>query len=178
MQISFRPATSRDLDSIYQVEKRAFPEQAWPKDAFVSALSDPGNEFRLAESGQRPLGYILLDKGSKGPGTTRVNSLGVDPDTRGQKIGEQLFLWALERSSELGANRVELEVEIGNAPAEKLYAKYGFAPTKILSGYYGPGKDGQEMVLEDLQNRKDELRQKREALLAALGGFPSAQFRS
>lgn len=171
--VVLRKAGPADLEPLYKVEESAFPGAAWPKDMFTAALHDAGNEVTMAELNGRAVGYILLDKRTKGPEATRVNSLGVDPGCRGQKVGEQLFLWALERSQDLGANRVELEVEVGNTAAERLYEKYGFEPTGIKPSYYGPGKDGKEMELTELQNRTAELREKREQLAAKLGGFPS-----
>jgi [ribosomal protein S18]-alanine N-acetyltransferase len=174
--VVLRKAGPADLEPLYKVEESAFPDAAWPKDMFTQALHDPANEVTMAELQGRAVGYILLDKGTKGPDTTRVNSLGVDPGCRGQKVGEQLFLWAMERSQDLGAKQVELEVEVGNTAAEKLYEKYGFVPTGIKPSYYGPGRDGREMTLADLQSRTAELRERREQLAAKLSGFPSQRW--
>ena len=71
---------------------------------------------------------------------------------------------------------MQLEVEQGNLPAEKLYEKYGFVPTAVLSGYYH-GKDGTQMTLKDLQGAGSSLlAQRRRELAEKLGGIPSHTF--
>lgn len=172
MQIEFRRAVPSDMGRLYPLEKEAFPDAAWPADVFEEALHDPNNEFTMALRGDRLVGYSLVDHSV--PEIVKVNSLAVAKDTRGQKIGEQLLLHSLEDGQAHGCLKATLEVEQGNVPAEKLYAKYGFVPTGILTGYYGPGRDGTEMELKDLKSAP--LQTRRAELQAALSSFPSKHF--
>lgn len=179
MQIKgFMQARPADLERLYPVELNAFPEQAWPKDAFQSALSDPGSEFQMAVDGaDRPLGYVLLNYARAGSDTACVDSLAVSTEARGQKLGEQLLLLGIDKAVARGANTLLLEVEKGNAPAESLYAKYGFVPTRTLVGYY-QGNDGHEMQLQNLQSPEvlSELAKRRQQLAEKLGKMPSQLF--
>lgn len=174
MQIEFRQARPPDMRGLYAVEKDAFGDSAWPQDIFESAVLDPRNEFTMALREGAPVAYILVNHSR--PEVVKVDSLAVCKNTQGQKLGERLLLRSLEDGQREGCTSAVLEVEKGNLPAEKLYAKYGFVPTRILSEYYGPGRDGSEMGLADLQAAP--LAERRKELEAKLGGFPSAHYRT
>jgi ribosomal protein S18 acetylase RimI-like enzyme len=58
--------------------------------------------------------------------------LGVNPEYRGNKIGQFLMTALIKRSQEYGVRRVQLEVIKGNEPALRLFLKLGFAPTREL----------------------------------------------
>jgi ribosomal protein S18 acetylase RimI-like enzyme len=66
-----------------------------------------------------------------GMGVLERNTLGVfcivtDPDYRNRGLGEQLMLHLLRWGKANGAKRSYLQVETGNAPALRLYAKLGY----------------------------------------------------
>ena len=65
-----------------------------------------------------------------------LEDLFVAEDARGSGLGEALVQAALERARERGCRRVELDVSEGNAPALRLYERFGFA-----SGRPGEGRD-------------------------------------
>jgi ribosomal protein S18 acetylase RimI-like enzyme len=52
--------------------------------------------------------------------------MGVHPHYRRLGIGEQLVIKVIEKSKEIGLERIELEVYESNIPAIKLYEKIGF----------------------------------------------------
>jgi GNAT superfamily N-acetyltransferase len=62
------------------------------------------------------------------PGTVELISMWVHPNARGTGVAdgliEHIAAWASERAEVL-----ELAVVIGNEPAERLYARHGFAPS-------------------------------------------------
>ena len=176
MQISFTPARLQDAPALAKLDKDSFGAEAWPLDSFQSALRNPLQETEMAMGDGKMVGYVLMNYQREAPGTACVDSLAVSPDARGQKLGEQLLLRGLETAAHKGFKEVQLEVEKGNAPAEKLYEKYGFVPTAVLSGYYH-GKDGTQMKLKDLQGSGSQLlAQRRQELAEKLGGIPSHTF--
>lgn len=170
MNIQFTPVRQSDAPTLARLDQNAFgADQAWPVDQFEAALRDPASEGELAMGDQKAVGYSLWRYGRA---TVNLDSLAVSSEARGQKIGERLLLRGLERAVEKGCQVATLQVEKGNTPAEKLYEKYGFVPTKILTGYYY-GNDGVEMQLKDLQGAGKELLEERKALL---GSFPGQTF--
>ena len=54
-----------------------------------------------------------------------IDDLCVDASTRGQHIGEKLFVHVKEEAKRLGCYEVTLNVWAGNTSAEKFYAKMG-----------------------------------------------------
>ena len=52
--------------------------------------------------------------------------MGLLPETRGRGVGTRLVQAAIDRSWELGLERIELEVYASNSPALALYRKVGF----------------------------------------------------
>ena len=65
----------------------------------------------------------------------------VAPDARGRGLGRSLVRAGLVWASEVGAERVMLEVDAANAPALALYRGLGFEAIATRTGYYGPGAD-------------------------------------
>jgi ribosomal protein S18 acetylase RimI-like enzyme len=68
---------------------------------------------------------VLLSPGEEG--TWEVSYLGLIPEARGRGLGRASLSHALNQSRP-HANRLELAVDIRNAPAEALYRRSGFSP--------------------------------------------------
>ena len=61
-----------------------------------------------------------------------IETLSVDKNYRGQKIGTQLIDFAKELAKEKGANRLRLTHSSKNIDAARLYQKIGFEPFDII----------------------------------------------
>jgi len=105
--------------------------------------------------------YILV-KGEKTVGVCELMRCWDDSDTvylygvtiardhRGQGLGNWFLGQILSDLRDSGYKKVILTVAPGNAPAIRLYKKYGFTLTASLEEEYGPGEDRVVMTL-DLQ---------------------------
>ena len=80
----------------------------------------------VAECEGRIVGYLRLARHWLGPDATYVALVNVHPDYRGRGIGTSLLKEAINRSIELGVDRVDLHTWSGNARAIRLYKKLGF----------------------------------------------------
>ena len=67
-----------------------------------------------------------------------MQNIAVRRDAQRRGIGRQLLLALLAEAERRGARSVLLEVAADNAPAQRLYATYGFEPIGIRRGYYQP----------------------------------------
>ena len=68
-----------------------------------------------------------------------MQNIAVRRDAQRRGIGRQLLLGAAGRGRAPRAHAdVLLEVAVDNAPAQRLYATYGFEPIGIRRGYYQP----------------------------------------
>ncbi len=59
----------------------------------------------------------------------QIEAVRIREDQRGKGIGEQLFLWAIERAKKRGAHLVQLTTDKKRPEALKFYEKLGFKAT-------------------------------------------------
>lgn len=65
-----------------------------------------------------------------------VSTIASHPQYRGQHIGELMLAGLVMKGIAMRADHTILEVRVNNHVAQKLYTKYGFENTKVLSKYY------------------------------------------
>lgn len=166
--LQFRAGMLADLEAIYALEIELFGQEVWSREHLTRALSDTGQEFRLAVDGAQLVGYLWLDWITGERGTVELDGLVVAPAYRRRKVGERLLHWAVERAVQAGWPRLQLKVRSDNVPALKLYAKFGFHIVEELPGVYA-GKDGLLLCLDQLQAKAPDFARKRSELEGRLG---------
>ncbi len=83
----------------------------------------------VAMDGDQVLGLGML--GAR-PGCTWITRLGVVPGRRRRGVGEAVLLYLLAASEQMGIDLTTLDVIRGNAPAHRLFLKWGFHETREL----------------------------------------------
>ncbi len=73
----------------------------------------------------------------------------VDPERRGQKIGEELFLHSVQQLKKQQFTKVFLEVEANNNSAFRLYNRLGFKQIHLQKDYYASGRHARVMLFEN-----------------------------
>ncbi len=132
----------KDVDTIAEMEKRCFPQDAWTKGMLSELLDSPYGWAILAEEGGQVCGYACLFTLFE---TADLMNIAVDEPFRGRGIACALIEALHEKAKELGAERVMLEVRVSNAPAIALYKKYGYEKIAVRKNYYGNGEDADIM---------------------------------
>lgn len=132
----------KDVDTIAEMEKRCFPQDAWTKGMLSELLDSPYEWAVLAEEGGQVCGYACLFTLFE---TADLMNIAVDEPFRGRGIACRLIEALHEKAKELGAERVMLEVRVSNAPAIALYQKYGYEKIAMRKNYYGNGEDADIM---------------------------------
>ena len=121
-----------DVPRVMEIERQCFPIP-WHESAYLTELSNRSAYYVVSKMLDKVVGYaglwIIMDE-------SHITTIGVDPDYRGRKIGEQLLVAMLDEALDRGARRVTLEVRERNLVAQNLYRKYGFIPAAIRRGYY------------------------------------------
>jgi len=141
-----RRAERADLLAVFRIENVSFP-QPWPYDAFERFLGTPG--FLVAELDGRVVGYVIADVVDHyATPIGHVKDVAVHPDRRGHGVGSSLLSAALASVAARDVRSVRLEVRESNAPARRLYRRFGFDPLRRVSGYYDDGEDAIVMLLE------------------------------
>ncbi len=96
-----------------------------------------------------------------------ISTIASDTQWRGRGIGELMLLAMIERSIELGAAQVTLEVRVSNTVAQNLYRKYGFEVVGRRPRYYRDNDEDADLMTVD-QIQSEAYRARLRDLRAAL----------
>ncbi|MEU4676625.1 ribosomal protein S18-alanine N-acetyltransferase [Micromonospora sp. NPDC023737] len=122
------------IDEVLPTEADLFGAEQWSAAMFWNELAN-GHYYRVAtDGGGNLLGYAGLTMVP--PDEAWVQNIAVRRDVQRRGIGRLLLEDLLAEAARLGARRTLLEVAADNAPAQRLYAMYGFEPVGIRRGYY------------------------------------------
>lgn len=156
-----------DIERVLELERILFPEDAWSAGLFWSELAHargPGATRRYivaeeqsaggadAEGRAAPPGRTLVGYGGLAAvgGTGDIQTVGVLPSHRGTGLGARLLGELLAAAARFACHEVLLEVRVDNAPAQRLYERFGFTRIGLRRGYYQPGNvDALVMRLEN-----------------------------
>lgn len=98
---------------------------------------------------------------------SHISTIASDTKWRGRGIGALMLLAMVERSIELNAAMVTLEVRASNLVAQNLYRKYGFEIVGRRTRYYRDNNEDAELMTVDRIDApayQQRLRELREAL--------------
>ncbi|MBC7327697.1 ribosomal protein S18-alanine N-acetyltransferase [bacterium] len=139
------------IKQVTEVEKRSF-SNVWPWGAFFSELFNKRAYYVVATINNKVVGFagmwVVNDE-------AHITTIAVDPEWRGQKIGERLLLHLLLEARRKGAEYAILEVRVSNTIAQNLYHKYNFKIVYTRKAYYSDNnEDAFVMRLDDLQSEE------------------------
>lgn len=103
--------------------------------AFLERYFQPGNRDRwfVIEAGGEPVGAIALYDFSADGTAAEWGRFVVAPERRGRGWGRRSLELLIDHAREIGVRDLRCEVLAGNAPAEGLYRRLGFAETGSYS---------------------------------------------
>ena len=103
--------------------------------AFREIESDPNNELIVAEFGGKIVGTFQLtftpSLSFRGGKRCTIESVRVDSRLRGEGIGKEMMLWAIERAKEKGCVSMQLTTHKERENAHRFYEKLGFEGTHL-----------------------------------------------
>ncbi len=117
------------LGKLREDYKDPLPEKYYR--AFQNIDSDPNQELIVIESednkiiGTMQLSFIQYLT-YQGGIRAQIEAVRIHEEERGKGIGENLFLWAIERAKERGAHLLQLTTDKKRPEAIKFYRKLGF----------------------------------------------------
>ena len=132
-----RAALPSDGAALASLHRNSF-ETAWREEEFQDFIK----ESIVLVAGQPVTGFIIarhiLDE-------AEIISLAVSPSARQTGVGHHLLTTACDKLSQLGVQRIYLEVAQDNHSALALYNKAGFSHVNLRKAYYrrsvGPAVD-------------------------------------
>jgi carbonic anhydrase len=166
MTIALRAITSPDdpaLESVRQFFRNyagwlgvdlGFQGFAEEMAALPGCYAPPRGRLWCAELSGRPVGCVGVRPISDG--VCELKRLYVEPDARGQGVGQELALAAIRAAKELGYRRILLDTLPAMRMAVKLYRDLGF---REAPAYYTTPLEGTIFLSLDLENwSEDEVR--------------------
>ncbi len=133
-----RPADAPALAALHAASFR----RGWSEDEMERLLLDRNVIAHRATFGREIAGFILSRLAA---GEAEILSVAVARRRQGRGVARRLLVLHLRRLAGLGVSAVFLEVETGNAAAQRLYARAGFREVARRQGYY-PQDAGQPLA--------------------------------
>jgi [ribosomal protein S18]-alanine N-acetyltransferase len=122
------------IEDLLPIEADLFGVEQWSAAMFWNELAN-GNFYLVAEVDGGIGGYAGL---SVADTEAWVQNIAVRRDLQRHGIGRRLLEALLTEAARRGTSTVLLEVAVDNAPAQRLYAEYGFETVGVRRGYYQP----------------------------------------
>lgn len=123
---------TEDAESLGQLAKEIFT-MPWSVQSFGALVQDKNSLFLVAEEDGRIIGGCglthILEEGD-------IHNVMVAPEYRGKGIATMLMEKLLEEGRKQGIQEFTLEVRVSNAPAIRVYEKFGFVSEGIRPGFY------------------------------------------
>jgi len=139
--VIIRKATLKDLDLIYDMEKRIFND-SWSQESIQEELTREDHSLNLlCEINNEIIGYFFAHFVED---EVRILNIAIDVAYQHQGYGKQFLQKILENYLQYAD--VFLEVKRTNFPAINLYLNFGFEEIGIREGYYTDGEDAVIMV--------------------------------
>src|SRR5580658_407686 len=136
----FKPA---DMDRVLEIERASFGKDAYDRKLFAEYQRKCGNLFLLAEGDRTVDGYSIVCVSEKvGNLAASLESIAVDPRTRGSGAASALLKSTIRRLKLQGVHRMSLMVRRSNAVALQFYERRGFTAVRRAPGYYENGEEG------------------------------------
>lgn len=142
--MEFRQAIQQDLPALIELENQVFNSDMIAPRQMKRFLQSQHSIVFVAQHEQQIAGYALL-LFHQGTQLSRLYSIAVNPQFRGQQIAQQLIEMCEQSALEQGSTTLRLEVRNDNIAAKNLYLKLGYKPLKILIHYYDDLADGIRM---------------------------------
>lgn len=140
-----RRATLADISSLVDLENRSFRTDLLTRRSFRYLLTRATAEtLVVVEPDDRVLGYVMT-LFHRSTSLSRLYSIAVDPERRGQGLGWKLLQTAIAGARQRGAAYMRLEVRADDEPTQAFYRRAGFRKFGTHADYYEDGMDAVRM---------------------------------
>ncbi|MEZ5097312.1 MAG: GNAT family N-acetyltransferase [Nocardioides sp.] len=142
-----RVATDTDSAVLEALEVELFGAGAWGAEALLGSAGGPVRWVRVAtDQADEVAAYVVTTGAAEAVDLLRI---GVRPDHQRRGLAGILLTAAVDAArTELGADRMLLEVSHANEPAVRLYHGHGFEVIDRRRRYYPDGTDALVMQID------------------------------
>ncbi|WP_431931857.1 ribosomal protein S18-alanine N-acetyltransferase [Micromonospora sp. RP3T] len=124
------------VDEVLPIEADLFGAEQWSPGMFWNELANGHFYLVAVDDDGTVAGYAGL--AAAPPDEAWVQNIAVRRDAQRRGVGRLLLEALLAEAARRGVRSTLLEVAADNAPAQRLYATYGFEPIGVRRGYYQP----------------------------------------
>jgi ribosomal-protein-alanine acetyltransferase len=137
-----RPLVAADLPAVAAIEAslQTFP---WTLSQFADSLAQ-GHQGWVVAEGEDIIAFAVT---SQVLDELSLLTIGVHTDYQRKGLAKALLEWIVERSAEVGAAVLILEVRKSNAAARSLYRRRGFVEVGQRRGYYRATEGREDAIL-------------------------------
>ena len=129
--------TKEDINAVVELEEKYLLETIG-YEMLANELHNKYAHFFVAKNGDEVIGYIggwIIDT------TCDMINFVVKEEYQRMGIGTKLFNTLENKTKELNAKEILLEVRVNNVKAQKFYEKHGFKQIFVRTKYYKNGED-------------------------------------
>ncbi len=132
MQVEVRELREEDIGILAEIEAEAF-SMPWTERDFRELLEHSYCFYFVATADSRVAGCCGYTESCR---EATIDNVVVAGEYRNQGIGQILLGEVIARGEASGVEAFTLEVRVSNAPAIRLYEKFGFRSEGIRPGFY------------------------------------------
>ncbi|WP_196255838.1 ribosomal protein S18-alanine N-acetyltransferase [Micromonospora sp. WMMC415] len=140
------------IEEVLPIEADLFGAEQWSPAMFWNELANGHYYLVATDDGGAVLGYAGLATAS--PDEAWVQNIAVRREAQRRGVGRLLLEALLAEAARRRVRSTLLEVAADNAPAQKLYAMYGFEVIGVRRGYYQPSNTD-ALVMQRHEERSD-----------------------
>ena len=134
------------IAEVLRIEDDLFGAEKWSAAMFWNELAQRDRNHYLVAVDDGLLGYAGL---AVNDGEAWVQNIAVRREAQRRGVGRALLEALLAEAARRGTKQTLLEVAVDNAPAQRLYATYGFEAVGIRRGYYQPSNTDALVMMRD-----------------------------
>ena len=135
------------------IESDLFGAERWSAAMFWNELANRHYYLAALDGSDALIGYAGLAVAA--PDEAWVQNVAVRRDAQRAGIGRALLTDLLAAAARRGVRKTLLEVAVDNAPAQRLYAMYGFEPVGVRRAYYQPSNTDALVMEAQLEQMRD-----------------------
>ena len=132
--VILRDYMESDLESIADLESKAFTVGPYSRTMLVSVLNQPGSIRVVAVEDGKIAGYAILLPLSRTQAD--IETIAVLPEFQGKGISDRMMEYLEEKAMERGIEEIILEVRDKNFRAIAFYRKKGYREISYLPRFY------------------------------------------
>lgn len=131
------PMAGRHVDAVCAIDAQCY-SRPWSASTWRNELAADDRHHLVGRIDDRVIAHagslLVVDE-------LHVTTVAVDPAVEGRGYATRLCIALLRAGGDAGATAATLEVRSAQRRTQRLYARLGFAPAGIRSGYYDHPRD-------------------------------------